>query len=128
MAGAQITGGCPCKERECRAAWCTFLLPDKRSQIVATASINILSTTFSAKHDREEAVSLYAGQPINAELVIQTSFRWGAEEDTRGRYVLNYHVEDMTREWLIGGLKQGDFIAEVSFYRSCETEPTNELK
>jgi len=80
--------------------------------IVATASINILSVPFSGNEDTGAAPSLYAGQPINAELVIRTSFRWGGEDDTGRRHVLNYHIEDMTREWLIGGVKQGDFIAD----------------
>ncbi|TFK27359.1 hypothetical protein FA15DRAFT_666419 [Coprinopsis marcescibilis] len=80
--------------------------------IVATASINIISTPFSASQGLDAPLSLYAGQPINAELVIRTSFRWGTEDDTSQKYVLNYQIEDMTREWLIGGVKQGDFIAE----------------
>lgn len=56
---------------------------------------------------------LYAGQPISAELKIHTTFRWGLEDDNLRQYVLNYQIEDMTREWLVGGLKQGDFIAKV---------------
>ncbi|KAG2020812.1 hypothetical protein CC2G_006114 [Coprinopsis cinerea AmutBmut pab1-1] len=80
--------------------------------IVATASINILSTPFSAKQGPGAPLSLYAGQPINAELVIRTTLRWGSDDESARRHVLNYHIEDMTREWLIGGIKQGDFIAE----------------
>jgi len=58
--------------------------------------------------------SLYAGQPISANLIIKTSFHWGAKQDdpTR-RYVLRFNVEEMVREWLVSGPKRGDFVATV---------------
>lgn len=58
--------------------------------------------------------SLYAGQPISANLTIKTSFHWGvSHNDPTSRYVLRFNVEEMAREWLVSGPKRGDFLAKV---------------
>ena len=58
--------------------------------------------------------SLYAGQPIAANLTIRTSFHWGGQNVSMRRCVLRFNVEEMVREWLISGPKRGDFLATVS--------------
>ncbi|RXW22699.1 hypothetical protein EST38_g3139 [Candolleomyces aberdarensis] len=93
--------------------------------IVAIASIRLLGTAFNPDLSNSKVkIPLYAGQPISAELRVHTTFRWGLENDSNRQYVLNYQIEDMTREWLIGGVKQGDFIAKVRWLnQQAESSP-----
>ncbi|KAF8894667.1 trafficking protein particle complex subunit 10 [Infundibulicybe gibba] len=82
--------------------------------IVAAARIRILSTPFSsADHSQDDdALPLYAGQPISASLTIQTSFHWGsAPEERSRRYTMRFDVEEIARDWLVSGRKRGDFVA-----------------
>ena len=67
--------------------------------------------------------SLYAGQPISANLTIKTSFHWGGanQNDPARRYVLRFNVEEMVREWLVSGPKRGDFVATVKCLPKLET-------
>ena len=88
-----------------------------REKIVAAACIHIVSTPFAketVEHDTKP--SLYAGQPISANLTIRTSFHWGGQNESRRRCVLRFNVEEMAREWLVSGPKRGDFLATVSHY------------
>ncbi|KIM49469.1 hypothetical protein M413DRAFT_60851 [Hebeloma cylindrosporum] len=83
--------------------------------IVAAASIRLLSTPFAKQTTEAQGppASLYAGQPISANLTIHTSFHWGSSSsDTNQRYLLRFNVEEMVREWLVSGPKRGDFIAK----------------
>ena len=59
-------------------------------------------------------ISLYAGQPIAANLTIKTSFHWGGQNELTRHCVLRFNVEEMVREWLVSGPKRGDFLATVS--------------
>ncbi|KAF8162886.1 trafficking protein particle complex subunit 10 [Crassisporium funariophilum] len=80
--------------------------------IVAAACIRIISTPFAKEAAPDEKLSLYAGQPISANLSIQTSFHWGSSQnDTNRKYVLRFNIEEMVKEWLVSGPKRGDFIA-----------------
>ena len=63
--------------------------------------------------------SLYAGQPIAANLTIKTSFHWGGRNESMRGSVLRFNVEEMVREWLISGPKRGDFLATVSQFTLC---------
>ena len=57
---------------------------------------------------------LYAGQPISATLTIETSFHWAPVEDMdKKSYVMRFDVEEMTMDWLVSGMKRGDFVAKV---------------
>ena len=60
--------------------------------------------------------SLYAGQPIAANLTIRTSFHWSGQNDSTRRCVLRFNVEEMVREWLVSGPKRGHFLATVSSF------------
>lgn len=79
--------------------------------IVAAACVRLISTPFTNASSSEK-FSLYAGQPISANLTIHTSFHWGSTaQDTGRRYNLRFNIEEMVREWLVSGPKRGDFIA-----------------
>ncbi|KAJ3509402.1 hypothetical protein NLJ89_g5241 [Agrocybe chaxingu] len=80
--------------------------------IVAAVHIRILSTPFAKDDGSHQLPSLYAGQPISANLTIHTSFHWGSSSsDSKKRYLLRFNIEEMAREWLVSGPKRGDFIA-----------------
>lgn len=86
------------------------------TQVVAAASIRIISTPFAKESEDNELPSLYAGQPISANLTIHTSFHWGSTpSDTDKKYLLRFNIEEMVREWLVSGPKRGDFIAKVRY-------------
>jgi hypothetical protein len=88
-------------------------------KIVAAASIRLLSTPFAKQTTETQGPlpSLYAGQPISANIAIHTSFHWGSSpSDTNQRYLLRFNVEEMVREWLVSGPKRGDFIAKVHVF------------
>jgi hypothetical protein len=70
-------------------------------------------------------LSLYAGQPIAANLTIRTSFHWGGRNELTRRCVLRFNVEEMVREWLISGPKRGDFLATVSHSPDVEKNLLN---
>ena len=73
--------------------------------------MRILSTPFASS-----PANLYAGQPISAQLAIQTSFHWGQNSnDSSFQYLLRFNIEEMIQEWLISGPKRGDFVAVVWF-------------
>ncbi|PPR03937.1 hypothetical protein CVT26_001142 [Gymnopilus dilepis] len=81
--------------------------------VVAAASIRIISTPFAKESDGHGVPSLYAGQPISANLTIHTSFHWGSTpNDANKGYLLRFNIEEMVREWLVSGPKRGDFIAK----------------
>ncbi|KAF8911173.1 trafficking protein particle complex subunit 10 [Gymnopilus junonius] len=81
--------------------------------VVAAASIRIISTPFAKESEDSQLSSLYAGQPISANLTIQTTFHWGSTpSDTNKEYLLRFNIEEMVREWLVSGPKRGDFIAK----------------
>ncbi|KAG6876520.1 hypothetical protein C0993_002535 [Termitomyces sp. T159_Od127] len=80
--------------------------------IVASVSVQILSTPFSNLSAKSGSLPLYAGQPISAMISIHTSFHWGPSAGEKGsRYILRYDVEEMVRDWLVSGPKRGDFTA-----------------
>jgi trafficking protein particle complex subunit 10 len=83
-------------------------------KIVAAACIHIISTPFAKEMEPDTKPSLYAGQPIAANLTISTSFHWGGQDESMRRCILRFNVEEMVREWLISGPKRGDFLATVS--------------
>ena len=84
------------------------------SQILAAVRFRILATPFSGETTPTHPLPpLYAGQPISALLSIQTSFHWGTKQDSRKLYQMRFDVEEMVRDWLIGGRKRGDFEATV---------------
>lgn len=57
---------------------------------------------------------MYAGQPIQAQLSIHTSFHWSLirSDEDRG-YLMQFDVEEMLPDWLLSGQKRGDFVAKV---------------
>ena len=76
----------------------------------------ILATPFSGESTppTHPLPPLYAGQPIPALLSIQTSFHWGTKQAASLKsYQMRFDVEEMVRDWLIGGRKRGDFEATV---------------
>lgn len=88
-------------------------------QIVASVSIRILSTPFSKSPEDGKIPALYAGQPVTANVSIQTTFHWGSlssDSKPEKNYLLRFNIEEMVREWLISGPKRGDFIAKVSCF------------
>jgi hypothetical protein len=78
----------------------------------------ILATPFSGESTQTHPLPpLYAGQPIPALLSIQTFLHWGPKQDaSRKTYHMRFDVEEMVRDWLIGGRKRGDFEATVGSY------------
>ena len=77
----------------------------------------------SADISPEASVPLYAGQPICATLTIHTSFHWGSSAgDSERRYMMQFDVEEMIRDWLVSGRKRGDFAAMVG---SCDPLDSN---
>lgn len=61
--------------------------------------------------------ALYAGQPITATLSVHSSFHWGTSaNDKERKYVMQYDVEEMVKEWLVSGKKRGTFIATVRVF------------
>lgn len=80
---------------------------------MAAARISILATPFG-NVDNVGSPSLYAGQPISAELKIDTSFHWGPSRNDRDqRFMMRYNIEETIRDWLISGPKRGEFSAKV---------------
>ena len=60
--------------------------------------------------------SLYAGQPVQALLSIETSFHWGPgtyEGKKEKTYWMRFDVEELLDDWLVSGQKRGDFLAKV---------------
>jgi hypothetical protein len=87
-------------------------------QILASVRFRILATPSSGESTPIHPLPLlYAGQPISALLTIQTSFHWGMKQDSsRKPYQMRFDVEEMVRDWLIGGRKRGDFEATVGLH------------
>ncbi|KAG8906639.1 hypothetical protein FRB99_006427 [Tulasnella sp. 403] len=58
--------------------------------------------------------SIYAGQPVQATLSINTSFHWGANAySEKGGYHLRFDIQtDMGGSWLVSGPKRGEYFAE----------------
>ncbi|KAF9533525.1 trafficking protein particle complex subunit 10 [Crepidotus variabilis] len=80
--------------------------------IVAAARLRVVSTPFASASSSGELPSLYAGQPISADLLIHTTFHWGlSPSEHQKQYLLRFNIEEMVREWLVSGPKRGDFIA-----------------
>ena len=77
--------------------------------------MHILPSPFSKEQpssDSDKLPPLYAGQPISAELTIETSFHWGENADGQA-YRMRFDVEELVRDWLVSGRKRGDFMAKV---------------
>lgn len=87
-------------------------------QILAAVRFRILATPSSGESTPTHPLPpLYAGQPIPALLSIQTSFHWGTRQDTSHKsYLMRFDVEEMVRDWLIGGRKRGEFEATVGLH------------
>jgi hypothetical protein len=80
-------------------------------KIVAAARITVAPKA-STSDPSENA--LYAGQPIHAILSIHTSFHWGTSAGEKERkYLMQFDVEEMIKDWLVCGRKRGDFAAMV---------------
>jgi len=79
--------------------------------ILASVRFRILATPSSEESTPIHPLPpLYAGQPFSALLTIHTSFHWGMkQESSRKSYQMRFDVEEMVRDWLIGGRKRGDF-------------------
>ncbi|GJE95190.1 trafficking protein particle complex subunit 10 [Phanerochaete sordida] len=81
--------------------------------ILAGARLRILPSPFSSSSPSPALPPLYAGQPISATLTIETSFHWAPAEDSdKKSYIMRFDVEEMTKDWLVSGLKRGDFVAK----------------
>ena len=68
------------------------------------------------KERQSSEISLYAGQPIQALLSINTSFHWGpgsSEAKKEKTYRMRFDVEELLSDWLVSGQKRGDFLAKV---------------
>lgn len=56
----------------------------------------------------------FAGQPIHAVLSIHVSLRWsGQSKNVEDEFQLRFSVDEMLKHWLIGGQRQGEFLAKV---------------
>ena len=55
--------------------------------------------------------TLYAGQPIHANLSIHTSFHWGSEK--LPEYSMRFDIEELVKDWLISGHMRGNFVAKA---------------
>jgi len=119
---ARNKDSCGCTLHECKMAQVNELLScclPCAWKIVAASRIRIISTPFAKDGDTRELPSLYAGQPISANLTIHTLFHWGSSAgDTSKRFLLRFNVEEVIREWLVSGPKRGDFIATVRYENS----------
>ena len=81
-------------------------------KIVAAARIAVAPKA-STSNPSENA--LYAGQPIDAILSVHTSFHWGTSAgDKERKYLMQFDVEEMIKDWLVCGRKRGDFAAMAS--------------
>ena len=84
-------------------------------QIVAAARITILRAPFGSATDSGSMMPLYAGQPISAEVKIDTSFHWSPSANDRSQeFLMWYNIDEIIRDWLISGPKQGEFVAKVN--------------
>jgi len=82
---------------------------------VAAARITILGTPFGSVTGSGLTMPLYAGQPISAELRIDTSFHWSPSANDRCQeFSMWYNIDEIIRDWLISGPKQGEFVAKVN--------------
>jgi hypothetical protein len=76
----------------------------------------------ASKTKLSSGTSLYAGQPIQALLSINTSFHWGPgtyEEKKEKTYRMRFDVEELIDDWLVSGQKRGDFSAKVRTVVTC---------
>lgn len=87
-------------------------------QILASVRFRILATSSTGESTPIHPLPpLYAGQPISALLTIHASFHWGMKRDSsRKSYQMRFDVEEMVRDWLIGGRKRGDFEVTVGLH------------
>lgn len=84
-------------------------------QIVAAARVELMDH-LAHKSKPPNRESLYAGQPIQVLLSINTSFHWGpgADEGKKEKtYRMRFDVEELLDDWLVSGQKRGDFLARV---------------
>ena len=52
---------------------------------------------------------------MKAFITFHVSFEWDADNDNeQNQYRMHYEIEEMVKDWLIGGQKRGDFLASVS--------------
>jgi len=78
-----------------------------RMNIVTAAQITIQPSDTQSDH----LPPVYAGQPISATLILQTSFHWAEKEGKQSSYKMRYDVEERVKDWLLCGRKRGDFVA-----------------
>ncbi|OJA10941.1 hypothetical protein AZE42_04658 [Rhizopogon vesiculosus] len=78
-----------------------------RMNIVTAAQITIQPSDIQSDH----VPPIYAGQPISATLILQTSFHWAEKEGKQPSYKMRYDVEERVKDWLLCGRKRGDFVA-----------------
>lgn len=70
----------------------------------------------TSKTKLSSGTSLYAGQPIQVLLSVNTSFHWGPgtyEGKREKTYRMRFDVEELLNDWLVSGQKRGDFLAKV---------------
>ena len=90
-------------------------LKQTSGQIVAAARVELMDH-LTAKAKLSSGTPLYAGQPIQVLLSINTSFHWGpgAHKGKKERtYKMRFDVEELLNDWLVSGQKRGDFLAKV---------------
>ncbi|KAF8626389.1 hypothetical protein AX15_005037 [Amanita polypyramis BW_CC] len=90
--------------------WRVMRIPVDVPQMHIVAAARISINTVSRECEVGRGRTLYAGQPIPANLTIRTSFHWGIEK--RKQYTLRFDIEELVKDWLISGHKRGDFIAK----------------
>ncbi|EKM55480.1 uncharacterized protein PHACADRAFT_143869 [Phanerochaete carnosa HHB-10118-sp] len=96
-------------------SWRKIVIPLDVPQmhILAAARLCIPPSISSSPNPSPTPLPLYAGQPISATLTIETSFHWAPIEDLdKDSYVMQFDVEEMTKDWLVSGRKRGDFVAK----------------
>ncbi|KAM6500907.1 Trafficking protein particle complex subunit 10, TRAPPC10 domain containing protein [Amanita muscaria] len=87
------------------STWRVMEIPVDVPQIHLVVSAHL--SLEEGKHMNKE--TLYAGQPVAANLTICTSFHWHV--DKRQQYAMRFDIDELVKDWLISGCKRGDFIA-----------------
>ena len=78
------------------------------SKVVAAACLRINQDSETGHMGKR---TLYAGQPIHANLSIHTLFHWGGEK--LPEYSMRFDIEELVKDWLISGHKRGNFVAKA---------------
>ncbi|KAG1877859.1 trafficking protein particle complex subunit 10 [Suillus subalutaceus] len=82
-----------------------------RMNIVTAAQITVQPSSLPSDIQSDQLPPIYAGQPINATLILKTSFHWAEKEGKQRCYTMRYDVEERVKDWLLCGRKRGDFVA-----------------